>query len=712
MARTILTVVIALGFCALALDNSARADVGKCRTTLLKASGKLALTRFKLLRKCEEAVFKGKLPPATDCATAIAAAAAKAENKLTGAIAKACGGADKNCSTLPDNDPLNEIGWEVGGCPGFRSIECTGVITDCNDVSSCLACTEGAAVDEIVRLTYDSLVAGAPAGTTVYLCQLTLAKAVAAFVKTKRTVLQKCWGKVIKGDLTGPCPDATAELKITSAHQKLLAAICTNCGGPDRLCGTADDVTPAEIGFTASCPDVTLPGGSGCGGSISSLAALAECVECISDFGTGCGDAINVPWSAPYPQSCYATPTPSATPIPSATATSSPSASTTATATVTPTATSTTLPPSATPTLVATPTDTPTSTPSHTETPTETPIATATPTGTHTDTPTPTQSATATASETKTATVTHTFTPSPLPSATSTPTMTTTETPTLTPTPMVRTCTLRSSQMVFQGKSLTLTANLTGSQEWHFTQEGDDLAFTIPKAGAHFNAASLSGIGTICLRMYNDGAGLLDCLGTTSGYNVTLEVDHNTSAAPPPGFAQDPTCEATFTSPDGETVMTALLEDGSAAHPHSGVCNSPLHVSTSGNFAPGGTALVLPLTMRIISSGACPADDAPFDEAAGDFNVDAGMISSTTKAVIYNLNNGSQTMGTTGSGNGPSICGLFGFSACTTQVVGTPFGCSNITNGTLSTGKVGVAFPLLDIDTINDTIVTMSLQCN
>jgi len=277
---------------------------------------------------------------------------------------------------------------------------------------------------------------------------------------------------------------------------------------------------------------------------------------------------------------------------------------------------------------------------------------------------------------------------------------------------MVRVCTLRSSQMVFQGKSLTLTANLTGSQEWHFTQDGDDLAFSIPKANAHFNAASLSGIGTVCLRMYNDGAGLLDCLGTTSGYNVTLEVDHNTSSAPPPGFAQDPTCSATFTAPDGVTVTTASLEDGSAAHPHTGVCNSPLHVTTTGTFAPGGTALVLPLTMRIISSGACPADDAPFDAAAGDFNVDAGMISSTTKAVIYNLNNGSQTMGTTAAGNGPSICGLFGFSACTTQVVGTPFGCSNVTSGVLSTGKVGVAFPLLDIDTINDTIVTMSLQCN
>jgi hypothetical protein len=212
--------------------------------------------------------------------------------------------------------------------------------------------------------------------------------------------------------------------------------------------------------------------------------------------------------------------------------------------------------------------------------------------------------------------------------------------------------------------------------------------------------------------MLSDGGGFVDCAGTTPAYNVTLQWDHNTSAAPPPGFAQDPTCSATFTEPDGVTVSTAALEDGSAAHPHTGVCNSPLEITTSGTFAPGGMALVEPLTMRLLTSGSCPADNAPFDAGAGDFNVPAGLVTGTTKAVIYNLNNGGQTMGTTGSGNGPSICGLFGIFGCTTQVVGAPFGCANITGNVLSAGKLGVAFPALDISTINDTILTLSLQCN
>jgi hypothetical protein len=44
-------------------------------------------------------------------------------------------------------------------------------------------------------------------------------------------------------------------------------------------------------------------------------------------------------------------------------------------------------------------------------------------------------------------------------------------------------------------------------------------------------------------------------------------------------------------------------------------------------------------------------------------------------------------------------------------VNGAPFGCSNIDMGNLTTGKLGAAFPALDVPTLQDVVATLSVLC-
>ncbi len=753
------------GVIASAAARPAAADPTICKTAITSATSTFLKARAAALMRCHTKVVKGSLPANTDCntETKTALALANVEIKLRAKIAKSCGGADKLCSTTGDNDSLASIGWDIGTCPTLVGSSCANPITNCDDVGTCLACNLAAGTDAAAALYYDDIVLGSPASSALQKCQTAIGQQSTIFLSNKVKALSTCWTKVNKGQITGPCPDpgdGKTATKIALARVKLTSKLCSSCGGATKLCGGLDDLSPTQIGFSPICPSVRIPGGTACGGSITSLQDLLDCVDCVTSFHGDCSSALSVPWNAPYPSECKpaATPTTTATPTNTATVTSTPLPSDTPTITNTPTQTVTSTPsvtstatntrtptitrtPTPTPSVTRTPTVTRTATPTQTATATstDTPTITATPTDTPSATPTPiasdtpvstdtptrtatrTQTPTATPSDTPTSTATPTNTPTSTPTSTQTSTPTITDTPTATGTPSItptqtpihRVCNFRSgSQFFMQGKSLSLSANITGFQTWDFVPSGNTRVVSVPKVGAHFDEAVISGVGKVCMRLASDGDGVMDCAGTMSPYNGTAEMDHNTTSAPPPGFAQDPTCTQSVTFPNG-AVSAALLEDGTTNHPHTGVCNSPLHVTQGGTFAVGGMQLNVPLYIRFVDSmTACPADDAPLD-AALDLPATAGLSTGTTKTVIYNLNNDSSaTMGTTGSGNGPSICGLFGFSACTTQVVGSPFGCTNIDNNNLSAGKLGISFPALDIATINDTIVTMALQCN
>lgn len=296
-------------------------------------------------------------------------------------------------------------------------------------------------------------------------------------------------------------------------------------------------------------------------------------------------------------------------------------------------------------------------------------------------------------------------------------TPTTTATPSITPTspPMLlhRVCNFRSGTRAFiQGKTLGAQVALTGFQGWDFDIEGANglRSLVVPQSGTHFDPAGLPfGIGTLCARLAEDGAGTIDCDGGAADYDILVEQDHNTSSAPPPGFAQDPECDDSVVNPFFGAA-SASLESATDLHP--GVCNSPVHVNLTGSFAAGGMKLTEHLFIRLITSGSCPADGSPFDSMGGDIDITGSISTGTAKGVIYNVNNiGAATMGTTGAGNGPSICGAIGTAPCTTQIVGTPFGCASIDANDLSAGKLGFAFTVLDLDFVGDGIATLTIQC-
>jgi len=359
----------------------------KCQRSILKESGKIAQTRIKALTKCEQAKHLGKLAPATICATEAktASALANADAKLRTAIAKACGGDDKECATATDgNDDPAAIGWPAT-CPDFEGTGCTNAIGDCHGIAECLLCINERAVDQAVSLYYDANTASSP-GTDVTKCRTAIGKAAGSFFTAKTNALGKCWDARYKGKHGDSCiPPASGDGKyqaaIDKAETKKITAIAKACGG----------LGAGTIGFANHCPAVVVPGGPACGGPVTDLADVIGCVDCVTEFKVDCQVALAVPGFQSYPTECVGVPP---TPTPTVTPTSTTTATRTATATSTPTSTLT-----ATPTVTVTATRTPSPTP----------------TVTVTVTPTATTAATATITPTRTATPTRTPTPTPTP---------------------------------------------------------------------------------------------------------------------------------------------------------------------------------------------------------------------------------------------------------------------------------------------------------
>jgi hypothetical protein len=270
----------------------------------------------------------------------------------------------------------------------------------------------------------------------------------------------------------------------------------------------------------------------------------------------------------------------------------------------------------------------------------------------------------------------------------------------------VRRCTFRSgTQVRVQGRQFGANLGLSGHQDWHFGPPDANgvRPIFIPASGTHFDPATLPfGLGTLCARPNGDSSGVVDCDGGLASYSNTVQQDHNTNSANG-GFGPDPECDDTFTQPDG-SVSSANLE--AAGDPHPNVCNSPVRIVESGSFVPGGIKLTENIIIRLITSGSCPPDNAPYDEGAGDIAVTGSGTTGVSAGTVFNHNNGSGPLQQSGSG-----CGLFGNEACTCNVTGLPFTCANIDADNLSTGRIGAAFPALDLPTINDAVATLTVLC-
>jgi hypothetical protein len=310
-----------------------------CQRTVLKESSKFLKTKVKALQKCEEGKVKAQhSDPCPNPGGAIGTPGRKAADKIAKAsvkldtkIGKLCGGADGMCG----GNTKNEIGGPfvgfLGACPNFENGSCNGAIDglECTGVADCLECIDGAAADQEIALLYGALVPSDPV-TQVALnkCQVTLGKASSKFLLAKEKNLKKCWDKRFKGQHSDDCPDATAPsgspaekaaVAIAKAESKKIAAICKKCGGPGGACqttigpvpgdGIADDFTPAQIGFAASCPAVTVPPGPStpaipCSAAITTLEDVIVCVDCVSEFKADCVERAQVPEFGPVPTEC------------------------------------------------------------------------------------------------------------------------------------------------------------------------------------------------------------------------------------------------------------------------------------------------------------------------------------------------------------------------------------------------------------------------
>jgi len=293
-----------------------------CQREISKGFAKFTQAKMKALGRCEDAVLSGKLAgPCPDAKTA--AVLAKAEAKLRSSIQKKCGGPDGVCGSGTD-ETLASIGWDVGACRNFESGSCANPIGHCGDVADCLVCVGDAAVDQAIGLYYDALAASADG--TVQRCQREIGRSAAKAFRAETKALQKCADARLKGS-PGSCPDPKTTSMISRARAKAVAKMCQVCGGADGVCGGMGDLTPAQIGFPASCPAVTIPGGTACGGPVTNLQGLINCVSCVTAFKSDCTDAIAVSTLESYPAQCNAdpeaTPTGGATPDPTPTPTAS-----------------------------------------------------------------------------------------------------------------------------------------------------------------------------------------------------------------------------------------------------------------------------------------------------------------------------------------------------------------------------------------------------
>jgi hypothetical protein len=124
----------------------------------------------------------------------------------------------------------------------------------------------------------------------------------------------KCWDARRKGRHADGCPDGAASfdsaafraaVKVARAESRHAQRLCRACGGDDRACTPADDLDPqTQIGFPATCYDVTIPGGPACSRTISTLQHLVDCAACVAAYHATCIEAATVPEFLDYPPEC------------------------------------------------------------------------------------------------------------------------------------------------------------------------------------------------------------------------------------------------------------------------------------------------------------------------------------------------------------------------------------------------------------------------
>ena len=269
------------------------------------------------------------------------------------------------------------------------------------------------------------------------------------------------------------------------------------------------------------------------------------------------------------------------------------------------------------------------------------------------------------------------------------------------------------------------------------------------------------------------------------GYNGLVQIDHNTNQNTL-GFPQDSGCTNTYVNSDGSVGESCMEGLGAgcpgSTNVHLGVCNSPVVRTFSGAYPAGGFRVketlnltwcrerpvarpaasaalppasaartraapaAPPPTVWVVARvrrttapraraaptarfsnmitqgvcGVCPPDSCPLQ--SGEFQIPAELTSGSTTGVMWNLNNTTAIMGTTGAGNGANVCGsVSGGPACPTKFTGQAFpNCNAAVPSQAQMSNVAAAvphpFPDPPIDVLpgvplSDFLAGIKLQC-
>ncbi len=253
-------------------------DQQKCRKTLAKTMGKLALTADKEMAKCHKLKAKGAVSGGADCNDLNDP---EIDSKIEDAITKAMIKVNKLC-TLPANQAVLD---EYTSCAADPCTRGTGVSTnplgDFEEVVNCMACvaetSTGARINAIIGNGSGEL------SKEDAKCQGAFTKNYGKYVKTQQKTAAKCQGGADKID----DPDVDLHCRV-SARPCTMDSDCDEFLTGDQCIGCVDDDAKgknekirqkAEEKLTDSCTNTEILSLNICSGSAIDVPSAITCAE-------------------------------------------------------------------------------------------------------------------------------------------------------------------------------------------------------------------------------------------------------------------------------------------------------------------------------------------------------------------------------------------------------------------------------------------------
>lgn len=123
----------------------------------------------------------------------------------------------------------------------------------------------------------------APASASVAgrVCEQRLAHATAMLARAQGRILRQCairYARAASIDPTSCATDLRTVRRLAGVEKRFQSAIAVACGGTDGLCGTADDVPLASVGWSDGVCSGVL--GSPCNGQVTHCGEMAGCIAC------------------------------------------------------------------------------------------------------------------------------------------------------------------------------------------------------------------------------------------------------------------------------------------------------------------------------------------------------------------------------------------------------------------------------------------------